>query len=43
VWASFQLALASLDRISEVLALKNDMKILKESEIIKTDSILEFN
>ncbi|MDD2487701.1 MAG: ABC transporter ATP-binding protein [Candidatus Gracilibacteria bacterium] len=43
IWSSFQLALASLDRISEVLALKSDMKVSKDYSRKETDSILEFN
>lgn len=38
-WASFQLALASLDRVSEVLALDSDMVVMKdEKEVINFDS-----
>jgi ATP-binding cassette subfamily B protein len=33
VWSSFQLALAGFDRISEILALESDMKILPSSEL----------
>ncbi|MES2213445.1 MAG: ABC transporter ATP-binding protein [Patescibacteria group bacterium] len=38
IWASFQLALAAFDRISEVLALESDMPIIIESETEKTRS-----
>lgn len=33
MWSSFQLALASLDRISEVLSLESDMKMIGEWEV----------
>jgi len=47
VWPSLQLALAGLDRISEVLGLESDIKILpKEEEIVttfsKSSAVLEF-
>ena len=41
VWQSLQLALASMDRISEVLDLKSDMLILPSGEIID-HPVLEF-
>ena len=42
VWSSLQLALASLSRISEVLAMHSDMKILPP-EIHRTpDAVLKF-
>jgi ATP-binding cassette subfamily B protein len=40
VWASFQLALAALDRISEVLALESDMPVLSGTPA-KSDAVLE--
>ena len=43
VWASLQLALAALDRISEVLALKSDMEVLPPTETAKSGAVLEFN
>ena len=47
VWPSLQLALAGLDRISEVLSLESDVKIMpKEKETAETfsssDAVLEF-
>ena len=45
VWPSLQLALAGLDRISEVLALESDMKIIKrksDAEFSPSDAVLEF-
>jgi ATP-binding cassette, subfamily B, bacterial len=41
VWASFQLALAALDRISEVLALESDMPLVP-SGAAESNSVLEF-
>ncbi len=41
VWQSFQLALAALDRISEVLALESDMPVLPAGRPEST-SVLEF-
>jgi ATP-binding cassette subfamily B protein len=41
VWSSLQLALAGLDRISEVLALESDMKVLPAGDV-SSDSLLEF-
>jgi ATP-binding cassette subfamily B protein len=46
VWSSLQLALAGLDRISEVLTLESNMKILSPEEvavpILSSSTILEF-
>lgn len=42
VWSSFQLALASLDRIWEVVWLNNNLNILESGKTIKTNCILEF-
>lgn len=42
VWSSFQLALASFDRISEVLALQSDLKIMPPGKAGKPNSVLEF-
>lgn len=42
VWSSFQLALASLDRIWEVVWMNNNLNIIKTSESLNTGSILEF-
>ena len=41
VWSSFQLALAALDRISEVLALESDMPVLA-ARAPESTSILQF-
>jgi ATP-binding cassette subfamily B protein len=41
VWSSLQLALAGLDRISEVLALESDMKVFPAGDM-SSDSLLEF-
>jgi ATP-binding cassette subfamily B protein len=41
VWSSFQLALAALDRISEVLALESDMPVLAEGPP-ESASVLQF-
>lgn len=47
VWSSFQLALASLDRVSEVLLLNSDMEVMEDKEAEhnydkKSDTVLEF-
>jgi ATP-binding cassette, subfamily B, bacterial len=44
LWASFQMALAAVDRISEVLALGSNMPVLPESASMlkKSDALLEF-
>lgn len=41
LWASLQLALAALDRISEVLALKSNMEVVPAHHV-KSDFLLEF-
>jgi len=41
VWSSFQLALAAMDRISEVLALESDMPVIPETPAT-SESVLEF-
>ncbi|HSW96841.1 MAG TPA: ABC transporter ATP-binding protein [Candidatus Saccharimonadales bacterium] len=41
LWSSFQLALASWDRISEILALESDLKIIPATEK-EANGILEF-
>jgi len=41
VWSSFQLALAALDRISEVLALESDMPIVRSGPV-ESKGLLEF-
>jgi ATP-binding cassette, subfamily B, bacterial len=42
VWSSFQLALAAMDRISEVLALESDMPVLS-AKPARANSMLEFH
>ncbi|MDD2745769.1 MAG: ABC transporter ATP-binding protein, partial [Candidatus Gracilibacteria bacterium] len=47
VWSSFQLALVSLDRVSEVLLLNSDMEVMEDKEAEhnydkKSDTVLEF-
>lgn len=42
IWSSFQLALASIDRIYEVLDLESDMPILPDTEGISQEGILRF-
>jgi ATP-binding cassette subfamily B protein len=42
LWASFQAALASWDRVHEILVLENDLPTLANADEIKTNSILEF-
>jgi ATP-binding cassette subfamily B protein len=41
VWSSFQLALAALDRISEVFALESDMPVLA-TDLPESNSVLQF-
>ena len=41
VWSSLQQALAALDRISEVLVMESDIKVMKGKRV-STDSIVEF-
>jgi len=43
VWSSLQLALAGLDRISEVLALRSDMEIVLPGKTSGTPAMLEFD
>jgi ATP-binding cassette, subfamily B, bacterial len=42
VWSSLQLALASLDRIQDVLSLSSNMKVIPEGETSDTNAVLEF-
>ncbi|MCX6781181.1 MAG: ABC transporter ATP-binding protein [Candidatus Magasanikbacteria bacterium] len=42
VWATFQQALAGIDRISEVLSLENDMAIIPKALTTTSSSVLEF-
>jgi ATP-binding cassette subfamily B protein len=43
VWASLQLALAALDRISEVMALTSDMEVLPPTTVAKSGAVVEFD
>ena len=44
VWSSFQLSLAALDRITEILSIKSDMKIIEDkNKKINSKYILEFD
>jgi ATP-binding cassette, subfamily B, bacterial len=43
LWSSFQLALAALDRISDVLALEPNMPILPDSGPARSGAVLEFD
>ena len=42
IWSSLQLALASLDRISEVLNLESDVKVIPSAKTIAGASVLAF-
>ncbi len=43
LWASFQAALASWDRVHDILSLENNLKVLKEAQGVKDASlVLEF-
>lgn len=43
LWASFQAALASWDRVHDILSLENNLKVLKEAQGVKdTSLVLEF-
>lgn len=45
VWPSLQLALAGLDRISEILSLESDIRAMPECDIepdVQSDAVLEF-
>src|SRR5215472_8368952 len=43
LWSSLQLALAALDRISEVLALESNMQVLPAAPAAPSSSVLEFD
>src|SRR5215831_6696951 len=43
MWSSFQLALAALDRISEVLALESNMPVIADGAAGKSDGLLKFD
>jgi len=42
LWSSFQMALAAIDRISEVVSLESNMPILPDKEASQSDAVLEF-
>ncbi|MFC2090007.1 ABC transporter ATP-binding protein [Bacteroidota bacterium] len=42
LWANFQLALAAWDRISNLLSLENNQKIVQDSRKRKTNSLIQF-
>lgn len=42
LWASFQAALASWDRVHEILSMETNLTTTASSEVTTTDSILEF-
>jgi ATP-binding cassette subfamily B protein len=42
LWSSFQTALASWDRVHEILVLENDLPVLTEAETKESESVLEF-
>lgn len=42
VWSSFQLALASMDRISDVMALESDMPVIAAPTVAPSESVLTF-
>lgn len=43
VWSSFQLALASLDRIQEVLGLESNLPILEKTVLARSNALLSFD
>ncbi len=43
LWASFQTALAGWDRISDILSLENDLKIVPDNRTRSEKSVLEFH
>jgi ATP-binding cassette subfamily B protein len=42
LWSSFQTALASWDRVYEILVLENDLPVLTEAGISTSEAVLEF-
>lgn len=42
LWTSFQVAMASWDRISQILLLETDLKQIESSETASSDALLEF-
>lgn len=42
LWTSFQVAMASWDRISQILSLESDLKQIETKETISSDALLEF-
>ncbi|WP_316736645.1 ABC transporter ATP-binding protein [Pedobacter aquatilis] len=42
LWTSFQVAMASWDRISQILLLENDLKQIENKEASQSDALVEF-
>lgn len=42
LWTSFQVAMASWDRISNILLLENNLQVIESDETIKSDALIEF-
>ncbi|SDE22368.1 ABC transporter ATP-binding protein [Pedobacter soli] len=42
LWTSFQVAMASWDRISQILTLESDLKQIEDKETASSDALLEF-
>ena len=42
LWANFQAAMASWDRVSDILALENDLNVVENKVEEKSDTLLEF-
>lgn len=42
LWASFQTALASWDRVYEILVLENDLPLLSAASVQESDAVMEF-
>ncbi|WP_254560528.1 ABC transporter ATP-binding protein [Dyadobacter diqingensis] len=42
LWASFQVAMAGWDRVSQILSMETDLNVITETETISNPSLLEF-
>lgn len=42
LWTSFQVAMASWDRISQILTLESDLKLIEDKGAVVSDALLEF-
>jgi len=42
LWTSFQVAMASWDRISQILTLESDLKQIEDKDAVASDALLEF-